>query len=75
MCAIRIVEKPKVKRNAIKSSIKEIPVTISEFKTGILVIPMITVRHFAFIAVMPSEAQVPIMVAIKAERNAIARVL
>ena len=72
---MRIVEKPRVNRQAINRSIREIPVTISEFSTGILVTPMITVRHLAFIAVIPIAAQVPIKVAMSAERNAIARVL
>ena len=33
---------------AINNSIREIPVTISAFNIGILVIPIITVRNFAF---------------------------
>ena len=56
-------------------SMREIPVTISEFSIGILVTPMKTVRHLLFMELMPIEAQVPIKVASIADKNAMTSVL
>ena len=75
MCASSTVENPRVKRNATKSSIREIPITISALSIGMLVTPIIKVRIFGFIAWIPREAAVPIKVAISAESNAMIRVV
>lgn len=69
ICAKRIVLNPSVKRNAMKRSIRDTPVTISAFSIGMFVTPIKRVRILEFIACMPSAAQVPINVAISAESN------
>ena len=61
--------------HAINKSIREIPVTISEFKIGMLVIPSMTVLPLDFMALIPMEAAVPIIVARTAETRAIKSVL
>ena len=53
----------------------EMPVTISEFSMGILVIPINTVLALGFIALIPMEAAVPSKVARKADTSAITSVL
>ncbi len=75
MCAIKMVEKPRVNLHAINRSMREIPVTMSEFSMGILVTPINTVRHLLFMELMPMEAQVPMRVASIADKNAMTRVL
>ena len=64
-----------VKRNAMKRSIRDTPVTISAFSIGMFVTPIKRVRILEFIACMPSAAQVPINVAISAESNAMISVV
>lgn len=59
----------------INSSISEIPVTISAFSMGILVIPIIMARFLFFIPWMAIHAMVPITAAIAAEKNAMSSVL
>jgi len=75
ICAKRIVLNPSVKRNAMKRSIRDTPVTISAFSIGMFVTPIKRVRILEFIACMPSAAQVPINVAISAESNAMISVV
>lgn len=57
------------------ASIREMPVTMSAFSMGILVIPMITVRGSARMLLMATEAAVPMIVAARADTNAISRVV
>ncbi len=52
------------------SSIREIPVTISAFSMGILVIPIKIVRFLRFIFCMAMQVMVPIKVAARAESSA-----
>ena len=73
--ANRIVLKPREIPKAMNISIREIPVTISEFSIGILLSPMQIVRGSFFIAESPMAAAVPRIVAISADRNAISNVL
>ncbi len=49
ICESNIVPNPNRKPKLIKSSIREIPVTISAFSIGMLVMPIITVRVRFFI--------------------------
>ena len=70
-----MVLKPRDIPNAIKVSIREIPVTISAFSMGILVIPIMIVLGVRVILLIAIAATVPIMVAISAESTAITRVL
>ncbi len=49
-----------------KASIREIPVTISEFSMGMLLIPMTIFRGVFFMLLMPMAAAVPKMVAARA---------
>ena len=55
--------------NAINASIREIPVTISEFSIGMLLIPMTMVRGIRFMLLMPMAAIVPMTVAIRATQT------
>jgi hypothetical protein len=55
---------------AMKSSIREIPVTISAFNMGILVTVIKKVLALDCMPLMATEAAVPIMVAIKADKRA-----
>ena len=71
----RIVPKPNRSPRLIKSSIREIPVTISAFSIGMLVIPIKIALFRLFMLDMAIQAIVPIMEAAKAERNAISRVV
>ena len=48
ICAISTVLNPREIPNAINASIREIPVTISEFSIGMLLIPMTMVRGIRF---------------------------
>ena len=73
--ANRIVLKPREIPKAMNSSIRESPVTISEFSIGILLSPMQIVRGSFFIAESPMAAAVPRIVAISADRNATSNVL
>ena len=72
---ISTVWKPSVKRNAIKASISEMPVTMSASSIGMLFKPIIRLRPVCFIAWRPMAAAVPSTVAMRAERKAISRVL
>ena len=74
MWAISTVLKPRDTPKAMKASIREMPVTISAFNIGILVIPMTMVWGICFMLLMAMEAAVPMMVAISADKNAISRV-
>ena len=58
---------PRVTLKAINRSIREIPVTISEFRMGMLVIPIMMVLLLPFMALIPMEAAVPTTVARTAE--------
>ena len=69
-----MVPNPRLTPNAIKQSIREIPVTISAFISGILFIPITIVLGTFFMLLIPMHATVPIMVAISADRNAMIRV-
>ena len=62
-------------RQMIKSSINEIPMTISPFSIGILVMPMKTVRLFFDMLLMPMHASVPSTVAIAEARSAMISVV
>ena len=75
MWAIRMVWKPREMPKAINANIKEIPVTISAFSIGILVMPMMMVRGSGFMLLMAMDAAVPMMVAISADTKAMTRVL
>ena len=66
ICASRTVDMPRfVKRT--NKSIKEIPVTISAFKSGILVAPSMIALPFFRMALMPIAAMVPMIVDTSAE--------
>ena len=71
---MRIVPKPRVKRKAMNSSIREIPVTISAFNIGIFVTPMIRFLGSFFMLRIATAAIVPRTVAIEADTKAIIRV-
>ena len=58
-----------------KISIREIPVTISAFSMGMFARPSQKVRQRRFMPFNAIQAAVPIKVAIKADKNAIIRVL
>ena len=75
MCAKRIVLNPRETPKATNISIREIPVTMSEFSIGMLLIPMKMVFGAFLILLMPMAAAVPRIVAIRAERKAMIRVL
>ena len=75
ICAISTVLNPREMPNAINASIREIPVTISEFSIGMLLIPMTMVRGIRFMLLMPMAAIVPMTVAIRADANAMSSVL
>ena len=75
MCAKRIVLNPREIPNAMNISIREIPVTISEFNIGMLLSPMQIVLGSFFIEEIPIAAAVPRIVAISADRKAISSVL
>ena len=64
ICAISTVLNPREMPNAINASIREIPVTISEFSSVMLLIPMTMVRGIRFMLLMPMAAIVPMTVAI-----------
>ena len=53
-----------------KTSIREIPVTISAFSMGMLAMPMKRERQRFFILFMAMQAQRPMRVAMRAERKA-----
>ena len=65
-----MVKKPNRNFKLKNSSINEIPVTMSAFSMGILVIPMIIVRLVFFMLLMEMQATVPMTVAIKADKSA-----
>ena len=75
MWAIKTVLNPREMPKAMNASIREIPVTISEFNIGMLFTPMTMVRGTFFMLLMPIAATVPIIVAMSADREAISRVL
>jgi len=75
MWAIRMVLKPREIPKAMKVSIREMPVTISEFKIGMLLIPITMFFGVRFMLLIPIAARVPRMVAARAEIKAIRRVL
>ena len=62
MCASRIVENPALKWKNLNKSIREIPVTISAFIMGILVIAVRVDLNFELRPTMAIQATVPIMV-------------
>ena len=70
-----MVPKPNLTPILIKRSIREIPVTISAFSMGMLVIPIIMARFLFFMPLMAMQATVPIQVEMAAERKAISSVL
>ena len=70
-----MVENPSENRNAMKSSIREMPVTISAFSMGMLVTPIMVVRNFRCMDWIPIAAAVPMTVAIRADRRAMIRVV
>lgn len=72
---IRMVLKPREIPKAIKVSIREMPVTISEFKIGMLLIPITMFFGVRFMLLIPIAARVPRIVAARAEIKAIRRVL
>ena len=67
---MRTVSNPREMPKAMKASIREMPVTISAFSMGMLVIPMMAVRGAGRIFWMAMAAAVPIKVAIRAEAKA-----
>ena len=69
MCAKRIVVNPNFTLKKIKRSINEIPVTISAFNMGILVIPIINVLVPFLRLVIAIAAIVPIKVEISADKQ------
>jgi hypothetical protein len=73
--ASRIVEKPELKFRNLKSSISEIPVTISALIMGILVMPMITERIFLLRPIMAIQVKVPMIVEKIVANTAMVRVL
>ena len=75
MCAKRTLVKPRVKFKATKINIKEIPVTISAFNIGILVIAISMVLGVLFMLFIAIAAAVPRMVAIRAEEKAMIKVV
>ena len=68
------VTKPRFK-NFTKSSMSDIPVTISAFNSGMLVAPSISVVPRFFIALMPMAASVPISVESTAAQSVICSVM
>src|SRR5699024_2263413 len=70
-----MVVNPRVTLQAINSSIREMPVTISEFRMGMLVIPIKMVLALGFMVLIPIEAAVPRSVARTAETRAMISVL
>lgn len=70
-----MVSKPREIPKAMKASIREIPVTISAFSMGMLVIPMRMDRGIRFMLLMATAAAVPMITAIKDDKKAISRVL
>ncbi len=75
ICEIKMVLKPREIPKAINASIREIPVTISAFSMGMLVTPMRRERGTRFMPLMAMAAAVPIMTAIREDKNAISSVL
>ena len=75
MWEIKIVLNPRDIPKARKASIREIPVTISAFSMGMLVIPNTTVALTGFMLWMAMDAAVPMIQAIRADKKAISRVL
>ena len=75
ICAIRIVLNPREIPKAINASIREMPVTISAFSMGILVIPITIVRGTRFMLLIAIAAAVPMMTAMMEDKNAISSVL
>ena len=80
MCANNTVINPKEKfgkmlLHAMNNSIREIPVTISALSIGMFVTPIIKVLALLFKACIPIAPAVPMIVAIKAERSAIIKVV
>ena len=74
MWASKMVPIPNFIPKLIKRSINEIPVTISAFSIGMLVMPIIKARLRFPIFWMAIHATVPIMTAVKDDRRAIKRV-
>ena len=75
MCARRIVEKPELKWKNLNRSIREIPVTISAFIIGILVMAVSADLNFELRPTMAIQATVPIMVEKMVARIAMESVL
>ena len=70
-----MVENPRENLNAINRSIRDMPVTMSAFSIGILVMPIQMVLARDFMEWMPMDAAVPMTVAAMAEINAIISVV
>ena len=75
MWASRIVLNPRDTPKAMNMSIREMPVTMSEFKTGRLLMPIKMARGTLFKLLIPMAAAVPMTVAMRADKNAIKSVL
>jgi hypothetical protein len=75
ICASRIVVKPELICINLNKSIREIPVTISAFIMGMLVMPMMKERILAENANIAIHAKVPIIVAKIVDRTAMDNVL
>ena len=75
ICARRIVVNPALICRNLNRSIREIPVTISAFIMGILVIPIITDLVLEDRPIMAIQVKVPIMVEKNVARTAIDNVL
>ena len=75
ICASKIVPRPNFNPILIKSSIREMPVTISAFSMGMFVIPMTIARERFFKFIIAIHAIVPISVETMEAANAISRVL
>ncbi len=69
------MKKPNLTPKKMNTSIREIPVTISAFSMGIFVMPIQKVFPFLFMESIARQESVPIMVAMIADKVAIASVL
>ena len=72
---ISTVLNPRDMPKAMNASIREIPVTISAFSMGMLVMPITTVFGTALMELMEMAAAVPMMVAMSADTKAMTRVV
>ena len=72
---IRTVLNPREIPKAMKASIREIPVTMSAFSIGILVMPITMVLGTARMELMEMAAAVPMIVATRADTKAMIKVV